>query len=234
MAYADALNTRDRSKSIAGVVAVHAGVVGLLMVGLTVTVVPTPKPDDDGLVVTPIKPPPPPIVDPPVQRPKDPPKPPDVFAPPRPVDPPNTPPITGTVPDPGPITPPDPGPVGPIAGTGTGSGTSIAKPLPTPTPLFDPIAAAPRNDPGSWLRDRDYKSTWIRQEMTGTARFTLGINTKGRVTDCTITRSTGHGALDAATCRLISKRARFEPARDSDGLVTSGSYSSSIKWVLPD
>ena len=121
-------------------------------------------------------------------------------------------------------------PLGPIA-TPNGLGTEV---VPDPTPTFPPVSALPRNEPGNWITTRDYRSTWIRQEMTGIARFTLTIDTSGRVTDCAITRSTSHAALDEATCKLITRRARFEPARDNAGNLTTGTYRSSIRWNLPD
>jgi protein TonB len=106
--------------------------------------------------------------------------------------------------------------------------------FPSPLPSFDPISAKPRNQPSRWVTDRDYKSRWIREGLSGVARFTLQIDANGRVSDCTITRSTTHAALDAATCKLVSDRARFTPARGSDGAITSGTYSSSIRWDIPD
>jgi len=120
-------------------------------------------------------------------------------------------------------------PVDPIVVPSVGGGTTM--PI---TPVFDPVAANPSNDPARWITDRDYRSSWIRREMAGTARFSLDVNASGRVVDCTITRSTSHSALDNATCALIIKRARFEPARDTTGKPVEGVYSSSVRWRLPN
>ncbi len=118
---------------------------------------------------------------------------------------------------------------------------TVLPPAPSPTPglgtipePFKPVALSPRNDPSRWLTDRDYKSNWIRKEMFGSASFTLSVGTNGRVENCSITRSTGHAELDAATCQLVSKRARFTPAKNGLGEPVGGSFSSSIRWVLPD
>lgn len=105
---------------------------------------------------------------------------------------------------------------------------------PTPGPGIKPLAAVARNDPGSWVTADDYRSSWINRELTGSAKFDLAIAPNGRVTGCRITQSTGHSALDEATCTLIAKRARFTPAIDAAGKPVAGSYSSSIRWVLPD
>ena len=105
---------------------------------------------------------------------------------------------------------------------------------PAPVPSFSPISAKPRNDPGAWLSDRDYKSAWARRELTGVASFRLDISQTGKVTGCRITGSTGHSELDQATCSLVQRRARFEPARGSNGEPVAGSYSSSVRWQLPE
>jgi protein TonB len=137
-----------------------------------------------------------------------------------------------------PLPPTPPLPPGPIAGTGNGLGTGTgtpATPTPSPSPrLLDPIMAKPRGNPGSWITTSDYRSIWIRREMVGTAGFSLQISATGRVTGCTITASTGHAALDEATCSLIQKRARFDPARDNRGDAVAGTYRNSVTWRLPE
>ena len=112
------------------------------------------------------------------------------------------------------------------------------EPLPIPAPpapvaTFDPVSAKPRNDPGRWLGDRDYKSSWARRELTGDAKFQLDISKTGAVTGCRILGSTGHSELDQATCSLVTKRAKFEPARGSNGEPVAGKFVSSVRWQLP-
>lgn len=184
------------------------------------------------------------------------PNPTSIFVPTEPLDPPPPPPTPDadpvtqtTTPRSEPITLPPP-PSGPITiptGTsgplvfdwpevGTGAGTVPVGPtaLPDPVPSFDPVAATPRGNPGEWITTSDYRSTWINRGYEGVASFALNIDERGRVTDCSITRSTGHSALDQATCRLLERRARFEPARNASGAVTAGSYSSSVNWTIPE
>ncbi len=108
-------------------------------------------------------------------------------------------------------------------------GPDVSAPIAT----LDPVAAAPRGNPGRWITTRDYRSSWINRGLTGRAGFALTIDAEGRVTDCTITRSTGHDALDEATCRLLEKRASFTPARDGAGDPVAGTYSSSVNWQIP-
>jgi len=104
---------------------------------------------------------------------------------------------------------------------------------PSPSPSFAVRAAAPMSAPGSWVSDRDYPSAAIRAEREGTTRFRLTIGPDGRVTGCEVTGSSGSADLDAATCAKVSARAKFTPALGGDGMPTSGSFSSAVRWVLP-
>lgn len=223
-----------------GALGVPAGIGALMIFGLAVTIVvsdPVPNPEATSPPTTVTLPPPPP----------DPTVPPDTKKPTPRTDPTfvTAPPTPFPVPVDGPIVPftdfPDPsddllGAIGPI-GPGAGSGEGIAappKPRPTPTPMPDPIAASPRGNPGAWITTRDYRPRWVRSGMEGSARFKLEISASGRVTNCSVVGSTGHNALDVATCRLITKRAKFTPARDSSGAKVGGTYTNSVTWRLPE
>lgn len=105
------------------------------------------------------------------------------------------------------------------------------RPKPTASPL--PIAAKPRNAPGGWATSNDYPARDLREGNQGVSSFTLTIGPDGNVQSCAITRSSGFAGLDKATCDNVSRRARFEPATDGSGNRISGSYSSSIRWRIP-
>lgn len=109
----------------------------------------------------------------------------------------------------------------------------IAPPLPAPTPTFPPRMAMPRGNPGDWATTTDYPARDLREGNQGIARFLLTIGADGRVQSCRITQSTGFSGLDDATCRNVSRRARFEAATDGTGASVSGTYSGSIRWVIP-
>ena len=115
-----------------------------------------------------------------------------------------------------------------------GTGPVIEIPRPEPKPSFDPVAARPRNDPSRWLSNADYRPSWTRRELSGLARFRLEIAANGKVADCRVVGSTGHSELDAATCSLITRRAKFEPARGVNGEPVTGSYTGSVLWELPE
>ena len=104
--------------------------------------------------------------------------------------------------------------------------------LPPETQRFTPEGAKARNNPGSWVTENDYSSRAIREGMEGVARFSLTIGADGRVTGCQITGSSGHQELDTATCQLVSKRARFDPARNANGDKVEGTFSSAVRWRI--
>jgi protein TonB len=123
---------------------------------------------------------------------------------------------------------------GPINPIGTGTGSAIIPQPSTSASLYDSVGAWPKGKRSKWVTNEDYRSRWILEEMAGTASFSLSIDARGRVTGCTITRSTGHAPLDAATCDLVSKRARFDAARDGNGKAVAVSYCGTVTWQIPE
>jgi len=122
-------------------------------------------------------------------------------------------------------------------GTG-GIGEGVVKPViqevrPTATPV-SPIAARPLGLPGAWVGEADYPTGELRLGHAGTVRFRLAIGGDGRPTACTVTASSGYPRLDEATCTLIARRARFEPARDEQGQPMPGSFASAVRWQIPE
>jgi TonB family protein len=102
----------------------------------------------------------------------------------------------------------------------------------TPLPTLRRYAK-PKNNPGSWVTTNDYPSRSLQQEQEGTTGFRVEIGPDGRVVSCMVTASSGHALLDEATCRNVTRRARFDPALDSDGNPTNGFYSNRVSWRIP-
>ncbi len=145
--------------------------------------------------------------------------PPPIVAPPPRVNITNVSPPVTTVPNPPPMPPPPP----------------IIAPPPAapPPPRFTPKSPAPKGNPGNWATTNDYPSQALREERQGTTRFRVSVGPDGRVTDCTVTGSSGSPDLDATACTKIRARARFAPATDGEGNPTSGTYSNAVRWVIP-
>jgi protein TonB len=120
-------------------------------------------------------------------------------------------------------TPPPSAPIVPTA----------ALPAPPPPPPAGPSSdARPRGNPGNWANTNDYPSRALQQEREGTTGFRVTIGVDGRVIDCTVTQSSGHDDLDAATCTNVKRRARFEPAV-RNGEKVQGTYSNRVRWQIP-
>ena len=122
-------------------------------------------------------------------------------------------------------TPPPPAPPPPV----------VLPPPPSapPPPRFTAKNASPKGRPGDWATDNDYPTSAMREQKQGVTGFRVSVGADGRVTDCSVTRSSGSPELDDTTCKLITRRARFTPAMDGDGKPTTGSYSSSVRWQIP-
>lgn len=164
----------------------------------------------------------PPPPEPPPPPPKDMPK-----VPPPPVTPPplvqvNTPPPptiqTVTAPPVPPLAPP-----------------VIAPPAPPapPPPRKVQSATSAKGDLRTLFSADDYPAAAQAAGAEGTAQAELTIGPDGRVVGCNLTRSTGNSALDSATCNILRRRAKFTPARDSNGNPTSDTVTTPpITWRL--
>lgn len=220
---------RDRIKSALGVAAIHALIGYALIAGFGVHL---PREASDTLKLFDVsrEPPPPPLIEKPIPAPqaaKDPEgaaAPPGLKAQPAPIVAPPPmirlvvpPPViaapvagVGAAPSAGASEIAGPGPGAGGEGTGTGSGRAGSG------SGGGGVAVRARHRQGR-IVNADYPRAAGDAGAQGavTARFT--VEPDGRVTGCTIVRSSGNPDLDATTCRLIEARFRYDPARDADG-----------------
>ena len=76
----------------------------------------------------------------------------------------------------------------------------------------------------------DYPTSAAEKREEGTVGFRLSLGTDGRVSQCTILATSGFADLDAATCAILRRRARFSPATNATGEATSDTYDSTYTW----
>lgn len=88
--------------------------------------------------------------------------------------------------------------------------------------------------PDRWFYDGSYPPAAQAAGLSGTVGYRLEVGLDGRVAECHIDASSGHASLDAGTCQLLRRRARFVPARDVDGSAMAWTYRGSIRWMLSD
>jgi Gram-negative bacterial TonB protein C-terminal len=94
----------------------------------------------------------------------------------------------------------------------------------------------------SWITSDDYPPRAMREELQGTVAYTLTVNVNGRVQACDMTKNENPTImtsvndvpeLNIATCRNITRRARFIPATDAEGRPLLANYSGRVRWALP-
>jgi protein TonB len=93
-----------------------------------------------------------------------------------------------------------------------------------------PSAPIPRQPYERLVSREDYPAAARAQGIRGTTRVELDVAATGRITACRVAVSSGAAILDAATCRLLSSRARFAPARDGAGQAVAGTVEASLSW----
>jgi protein TonB len=108
-----------------------------------------------------------------------------------------------------------------------------------PAPAAPPPApsqsrrAIPKGQAGWARRIQDnYPSSALRAEKEGRVGVRVTVGPDGRVSDCSVTSSSGTPDLDTAACDGMQRYARFDPALNDDGSPTSGSYATSIVYKL--
>lgn len=93
--------------------------------------------------------------------------------------------------------------------------------------------ATPTANPATWVTTADYPADALRDKKEGRVDFELAIGTDGRVAGCTIKSSSGTASLDETVCALVTLRGRFTSATDKRGQPIKGTYSNTVRWVIP-
>jgi len=95
------------------------------------------------------------------------------------------------------------------------------------------IRAAAQGDPKLWITAADYPDWAVRAELEGNVLTALTIDAEGRVSGCEISLSSGAPKLDAYSCELLMRRARFTAARGRMGRPVADVWLYSHGWKLP-
>jgi len=237
--YRSDLDSKDKGGALAGVIAVHAGLIfALLHLNGTIDL-PIPQ---DALQVfdlreQPAPPPPPPPPPPEQQRPQQKPREKEGGSPanvrsqatpvvaPKPIVEPQRPnpiavtetPNQGAAPTQGAADVRGPG-TG-AGGTGTGSGTGSG----SGPGGGEGGAAYPPRLVSPVLTGRDFSQALLRQWPRGAQVFLrLRVDNRGYVSECIIDRATGVAAIDSEICNLAYQRLRFRPALSQGGQPVAG------------
>ena len=104
-----------------------------------------------------------------------------------------------------------------------------APPLPPPAPE---VARPPKSHgtAASLFSVDDYPASARGTGAHGKVDARLTIDTTGRVVGCNIVHSSGFAALDAATCQILRRRARYDPGYDQRGQPLVSTVDEEIVW----
>lgn len=89
----------------------------------------------------------------------------------------------------------------------------------------------PTNSPAFWLKSDDYPSKALDNGHNGIVDFRLDVDSSGKVENCHILSATKPSDFEMATCKGITRRARFLPALDAQGQPVRSFYVNSVKWL---
>lgn len=103
---------------------------------------------------------------------------------------------------------------------------------------FDPAVEAtlsrplqPLRSPATWLVSSDYPDGALSQGHSGIVHFRVDVDTSGKVESCHVLSATKPSDFELATCRGITKRARFEPALDAKGQPVRSFHVNTVRWL---
>ena len=96
-----------------------------------------------------------------------------------------------------------------------------------------PLAVMPRIIAGG-IEESDYPRIARRNDLTGETRASMTISPKGRVTRCSIVRTSGHAVLDERVCEIALTRMRLSPAIGTDGKRVEAEVVLPVKWILEE
>jgi hypothetical protein len=96
------------------------------------------------------------------------------------------------------------------------------------------ISAPIPETPTSWFSPNDMP-IYLLQEGSGFWQVPIRVNVRpdGKVRSCDVEAAGGVPDLNELTCRLIMRRAKFQPAR-IEGIPSAAVYRTSIMWVVAD
>jgi protein TonB len=80
------------------------------------------------------------------------------------------------------------------------------------------------------LSESDKLSVVDRVGAQGTVGVKVTVDSAGRVSDCSVAHSSGFKTLDAETCKVVQRKARFSPAKDEQGHPVAGVLYGDISW----
>ena len=92
--------------------------------------------------------------------------------------------------------------------------------------------AKPMKRIGSYASPSDYPKSALSSGAEGNTYALIDVGIDGRSTNCRVIRSSGNQELDRATCSIVTKRARYDPAKNERGDAVPAPYYLSFHWEI--
>lgn len=103
----------------------------------------------------------------------------------------------------------------------------------TAAPVLAQTAEQARNAVNWDIFQKLYPPRAIAAREEGDVGFTVTLDSKGDVTACQVTKSSGHPMLDQETCKVVTLNAQFNPDPNVSASQTR-THQGLITWRLPD
>lgn len=115
---------------------------------------------------------------------------------------------------------------------------ALSQRAPVRCPVSDAQVSPTRSIPipcnrTNWIQPDDYPPEAVLKREQGRVEIVGIVSPDGRLHACRVEQGSGHDDLDGATCRLLTKRARFLPATDRSGRTVAAPFHLRLRWRLP-
>jgi len=92
--------------------------------------------------------------------------------------------------------------------------------------------AKPKKSFSDYASPSDYPPSALAAHATGETHALVDVGVDGTPSNCRIKRSSGNREIDSATCKIILKRSRFHPAKDTQGIAVAAPYYATLTWEI--
>lgn len=93
------------------------------------------------------------------------------------------------------------------------------------------VDASPGPNEAAWVTTDDLPDQFRNLARPLTVETRLAVNAEGRVSGCTVAKSSGEPLLDLQSCRVLTARARYRPARDASSQGVATIVTKRVRWL---
>lgn len=91
----------------------------------------------------------------------------------------------------------------------------------------------PKKSWASYASPYDYPASALSALAEGETHALIDVSPEGRASNCRVIRTSGNQEIDEATCMIVTKRARYDPARNYEGGAIAAPFYLTFRWEIP-